>query len=376
VCRNPEGRAGFDITPIHDRPSIKPHFLEPLMIILALAALLQDPVAVAPSPCRRALAAAPAYAACTQTRYGVTLAMDQSNADALASHASAGEARFQTYFARDIAPYAVASSSTASDRGALEAAGFADVLPWPDPETFDRARRQGIETAARQFATSQGLGAAQADQMVARALANSRAEGGKAALDAGMVPHELGHLWFTRAFWPTAGYIEEGVSHYGGPGPDWLDELAAVLLEDAPTIERRRAQMQMLLQGEVVPAIGPVAGRETLLDLKGFLSRTHPGFTRVQMNPPNLPSGGGVALVYTPAGGGPRAAAEEGLFYIQARGFADFLIEKTGRATIFADIAQALAEGRTFAAWLSSDGAALGLPDTLDGLDRLWREGL
>lgn len=81
-------------------------------------------------------------------------------------------------------------------------------------------------------------------------------------------------------------------------------------------------------------------------------------------------------LTFTPAGGGAQGAvAQERLFYIQARGFADFLIEKTGRAVIFADIARALAGGRTFEAWLSNEGAALGLPGTVDGLDRLWREG-
>lgn len=250
-----------------------------------------------------------------------------------------------------------------------------DTGPWPDPEAFDQARGKGIEAAARQFAATQGLGAVQADQMVARALANGGADGGKAALDAGMLPHELGHLWFTQAFWPTAGQVEDGVSHYGGPGPDWLDALAAVLLEDAPTTDRRRVQMDLLLQGEVVPAIGPVAGRETLLDLKGFLSRPHPALARVQMNAPNLPSGGGIALVYTPAGGGPNPVVQERLFYIQARGFADFLIDKTERATVFADIAQALADGRTFPEWLSTDGATLGLPGSVDGLEELWREG-
>lgn len=345
------------------------------MIALTLAVLLQDPADAISGLCHRALAAAPAYAVCTETPHGVALAMDQANAAALARHASAGEVRFQTYFAQGIAPYAVTSSPTALDRGALETAGFVHVLPWPDPEAFDQARRQGIEAAARQFASSQGLSAAQADQMVARALANGGTEGGKAALDAGMLPHELGHLWFTQAFWLTAGQGDEGVSHYGGPGPDWLDELAAILLEDAPTTDRRRAQMQQLLRGEVVPTIGPVAGRDTLLDLKGFLSRAHPALARVQMTPPNLPAGGGVALVYTPAGGAPSAAAQERLFYIQARGFADFLIDKTGRATVFADIAHALADGRSFETWLSTDGAVLGLPPTVEGLDHLWREG-
>lgn len=345
------------------------------MIALALVALLQDPAAAPSGLCRRALTAAPAYRTCSATTHGVALAMDQANAEVLAGHAAAGEARFQTYFGREISPYVVISASAAPDLDALKAAGFVHVLPWPDPEAFDRARRQGIEVAARQFATSRGLSAPQAEQIVARALANGGAEGGKAALDAGMVPHELGHLWFTHAFWPTAGQGDAGVSHYGGPGPDWLDELAAILLEDEPTTDRRRAQMKALLLGEVIPALGPVAGRETLLDLKGFLSRNHPGLTRVQMSPPSLPAGGGVAVVFTPAGGAPGAAADERLFYLQARGFADFLIEKSGRASVFSDIARALAGGETFEGWLATEGAALGLPGTVDGLDLRWRDG-
>lgn len=345
------------------------------MLPLLLTLSLSGPWLAQPSPCDRAIAAAPQGAVCVVSGHGVALAKDRTNAEALAAHARAGEARFQTYFGQGIAPYAVTSTSPLTDAAVLRDAGFVHVLPWPDPETFEQATRQGVERAARQFAASQGLDAAQTAQIVERALANSRADGGKAALDAGMVPHELGHVWFTRAFWPTAGDVDQATSHYGGPGPDWLDELAAILLEDEPTTARRRDQMQALLRGEVVPAIGPVAGRETLLDLKRFLTREHPALGRALTERPDMPAGGGIALVYTPAGGGLSAIVEERLFYIQARGFADFLIEKTGRPTVFADIAQALAGGESFEAWLSGEGAALGLPPTLDGLDALWRQG-
>lgn len=344
----------------------------PLLLTLSLSSLWFT----APSACERALAGAPSGTACAVTGHGVALAKDQASADTLASHAHAGEFRFQTYFARDIAPYVVTSTSPIADADIMRGAGFVHVLPWPDPEVFEQATRQGIERAARQFAASQGLDAAQTAQIVERALTNGRADGGKAALDAGMVPHELGHIWFTQAFWPDAGQVDQAVSHYGGPGPDWLDELAAILLEDEPTAARRRDQMQALLRGEIVPAIGPVAGRETLLDLKTFLTREHPALSRALTERPEMPAGGGIALVYTPAGGGISAVVEERLFYIQTRGFADFLIEKTGRPTVFAEIAQAVAGGDSFETWLAGPGAALGLPATLDGLDALWKQGL
>ncbi|RZJ43435.1 MAG: hypothetical protein EON86_05225 [Brevundimonas sp.] len=342
------------------------------MILLLFALALSSPGQDAPSPCDLEIASAAGGGSCARSGHGVALAKDQANADALAAHAQAGEDRFQTYFARDISPYAVTSVSPAPNSDALQAAGFTHVLPWPDPEVFEQATRQGIERAARQFAASQGLDVVQADQMVERALANSRADGGKAALDAGMVPHELGHLWFTQAFWP-AGEVDPLVSHYGGPGPDWLDELAAILLEDEPTTLRRREQLRALLSGEVVPAIGPAAGRDTLLDLKGFLARDHPALSRVIKERPEMPASGGIAMVYTPAGGGLNAVVAERLFYIQARAFADFMIERTGRATVFADIAQGLSEGRSFESWLASEGTTLGLPPTLNGLDTLWR---
>ncbi|MEN3748874.1 hypothetical protein TPR58_16990 [Sphingomonas sp. HF-S3] len=348
------------------------------MLVFALALVSSGPALPDPDACRRALAAAPAYSVCAPTGNGVALAGDRKNADALAAHARAGEARFRTYFGRTIAPYAITSTPPALDGRALRAAGFVHVLPWPDPESFERATREGIERAARQFGTSQGMTAAQIDQVVARALANAGADGGKAALDAGMVPHELGHLWFTHAFWPDAGKGESaGTNHYGGPGPDWLDELAAILMEDEPTATRRRAQFRSLLAGEVLPAIGPVAGRETMLDLKGFLSRAHPALSRVLSAPPKMPAGGGIALVYTPAGGGGvNSAVQERLFYIQARAFADFMLERTGRPTVFAEIAESLAQGRSFEAWLGTRGPALGLPATIDALDAQWRAKL
>jgi hypothetical protein len=345
---------------------------------MMLALLLLSAQTGAPAePCRRALAAAPAETVCVATPHGVVLAKERRNAEALAAHAEAAETRFAARFDAPVAPYAVVSIPPAPDRAALRAAGFVHVLPWPDPDSFDRAARDGIERAVRQMAARQGFDAAQADAMIARALAMRQAEAGKAALDAGMVPHELGHLWFTHGYWPSAAREpDDAPRHYGGPGPDWLDELAAVLMEDDATTDRRRAQAGALLRGETVAAIGPVAGRETLLNLKGFLTREHPALDRAVAAAPGVAASGGIAVTFTPAGGGgaPAAAAQERLFYIQARVFADFLIQRTGDPRIFAVITRSLASGETFEGWLRANGKRLHLPTTIDGLDALWRQ--
>lgn len=345
--------------------------------MLALALLL---AAAAPDPlCARALQAAPQLS-CAVAGRGVALAATPEEAQRLAGYAQAGEARFTARFGRDIAPYAVLSTPPTPDRAALRAAGFAHVLPWPAPRAFDEAARRSVEQGTRRFAASQNMNPAQTEEVVARALSQIPDARAQAALDAGMVPHELGHLWFTAAFWPerpeTAVKTDpDAPRHYGGPGPDWLDEAAAVIMEDDPTAAQRRDQFGALMKGEVVPAVGPVDGRAILLDLPGLLSREHPGLARAVAAAPEVISGGGgvgVGVSFTPAGAGARPAALERVFYIQTRVFADYLIQTSGRPTILADIAAALADGRSFEAWLASEGAALGLPSSVEDLQKGW----
>ncbi|MFK0298250.1 hypothetical protein ACIQTU_03430 [Brevundimonas sp. NPDC090276] len=341
--------------------------------MLALALLLTS-TALDPL-CARALQAAPELS-CAVAGRGVALAGTPEEAERLAGYAKAGEARFTARFGRDIAPYAVLSTPPAPDRAALRAAGFAHVLPWPAPRAFDEAARRSVEQGTRRFAASQNMSPAQTEEVVARALSQIPDAKAQAALDAGMVPHELGHLWFTAAFWPKRLETDANAApHYGGPGPDWLDEAAAVVLEDDPTAAQRRDQFRALMKGEVVPAVGPVEGRALLLDLPGLLSREHPGLARAVAAAPEVVSssgGVGVGVSFTPAGAGARPAALERVFYIQSRVFADYLIQTSGRPTILADIAAALADGRSFEAWLANEGAARGLPPSLADLQRGW----
>lgn len=343
------------------------------MLALVLLLTSTTPSPVPNSMCARALRAAPDLS-CAAADHGVALAASPAEAERLASYARAGEARFSTRFDRDIAPYVVVSTPPLPDRAALNAAGFSHILPWPAPRAFDEAARRSIEQGARRFAASQNMSPAQTEEVVARALSQIPDAKAQAALDAGMVPHELGHLWFTAAFWPERAAADAAPRHYGGPGPDWLDEAAAVILENEPTAAQRRDHFRALMKGEAVPAVGPINGRAILLDLPGLLAREHPGLARAVAVAPELAVKGGVGVSFTPAGAGLRPAALERVFYIQTRVFADYLIQTSGRPTILAEIAQAMADGRSFEDWLASDGAAHGLPSTLSALSDGWRD--
>ena len=325
--------------------------------------------------CARALSAAPGLN-CAETGHGVALAGSPEEAERLAGYGRAGETRFTAQFGRDIAPYVVISTPPVPQRAALAAAGFTHILPWPAPRAFDEAARRGIEQGTRRFAAAQNMTPAQTEEVVARALSQIPDAKAQAALDAGMMPHELGHLWFTAAFWPQRASTDaDAPRHYGGPGPDWLDEAAAVVLEDDATAAQRRDQFRALMRGETVPAVGPIDGRAILLDLPRLLAREHPGLARAVAVAPEVISGGGgvgVGVSFTPAGAGARPAALERVFYIQTRVFADYLIQTSGRPTILADIAAALADGRSFEAWLASEGAALGLPSSVEVLQKDW----
>jgi len=365
-------RAMIDIGPIHAAVNLAVHSSETPMLALALllTTAATDPL------CVRAQTAAPGLA-CVSTGRGAALAASPEDAAALAAYARAGEARFAGGFARDIAPYVVISTPPAPSRTALNAAGFANVLPWPAPRAFDEAARRGVEQGTRRFAASQNMTPTQTEEVVARALAQIPDAKAQAALDAGMVPHELGHLWFTAAFWPDAAQTDaaqtdDSARHYGGPGPDWLDEAAAVLMEDDATAEIRRSQFRALMRGETLPTTAGLDARAILLDLPGLLSREHPGLARAVAAAPQMAMSGGVGVSFTPAGAGPRPEALERVFYIQVRAFIDYLIQTSGRPAILGDIAQALASGQTFDAWLAAQGPAKGLPVSIPDLQKAW----
>jgi hypothetical protein len=170
--------------------------------------------------------------------------------------------------------------------------------------------------------------------------------------------HELGHLWLDEnyAWKPQKDFVQ-----YGTPAADWLDETAAVLLEDSLTTEIRRAGLVRSYRA------GSIKPLDTLFTMQ------HPqNELFASMTPADT---GGVAAALERA----MRATPSGLadsFYEQCRGLIDFLLERTDDPTIFGAIAANEANGSNMAEWLRTNGARYKLPTTVDGLEQEWQRWL
>jgi hypothetical protein len=216
--------------------------------------------------------------------------------------------------------------------------------------------------------------------------------------EAGVVAHELGHLWFKE--WFDSARSGDGPAQGGGyssAAPDWIDEIAATLNENSPLVAERYATWDR--------------DKATLRPLVDFLNSPHPNMTRAvpatsatlppgaMLMPPGavikdgkmvLPDGrvlgqvvqrptadsAGAAATFTTRTTGDQEDPEHKLamtsFYLQTRAFADFLLETSGDPKIVMDIASAVRDGRTFEQWLATEGARHRLPATLTALSAAW----
>lgn len=333
--------------------------------------------------CARALTAlgtGAAALACTGTPTGVAIAPDADRAAQLSRLGQAGEERFRTSFGRDVPHYvvleAVELDGVPEPKVALEAAGFERVLIWFSQEDYVRqvatATRASAEAAARRQGLDETMVAIAADRAVA---ARRPTQEVLDAREAQVVPHELGHGWFVRTFWPD--HQSAAQDHYGGPGPDWLDEVAAMLMEDEGGAEERRKVFRDVYLGRAGAPLStfPVAD---LVDLPRFLAREHPTQTRPDIRPEASAAGGGVTMRVIDSSD-PDAMArvlEAALYYPQGRMFADFLLDRTGDPQVFKVIAEASAQGSSFEDWLSAEGPSRRLPGSIADLDTAWREWL
>ena len=345
-------------------------------------ALIVAPPASAEDLCETALAAltrTPGGAlSCVATPFGVAIAPDAERASHLSRLGEAGEARFKAHFGRDASRWAVIQAHDPQDADALKAAlagaGFPRTLAWISQAFYVQqvttAARAGAEAVARREGRDEATVAAVGDRAVAAR------QMGRAALDAReaqVVPHELGHGWFVRTFWPDHESSDQG--HYGGPGPDWMDEIAPLLMESDDGAEERRKVFRDVYLGR---ATGLLANYPTddLIDLPRFLSRDHPTRTTPEIRPTAQAGGTGMRIITSSDAGGMTGVREAALYYTQGRMFADLLIDQTGDPSVFGDIAQALARGETFETWLDARGAAYRLPTSIGALDALWRDWL
>ncbi len=320
---------------------------------------------------------------CAEAPLGVALATDADRAADLARLGQAWEERFNRHFRRDPVRYAVVEITDQavlkSQTDALKVAGFGQALPWfshaDQRKQFENSMHQ-IATAKAQAAGSDGSDAgdqavlAAARDMSVFALNNTEAT---------VVPHEVGHGWYTQAYWP--GYETAVDKGYGSPGSDWLDETGPVLMESGDSAEQRRSMFRMVYRGEGkgIFVDYPV---ERLTDLRLFLTREHPvraisqrafEIAKQQGN-----SGAPVTIIMSPDDPDAKDMSniESGLFYAQGRMFADYLIDRTSDPAIFGSIGEAFGRGETMDDWLAETGVSRNLPSSIDAMTADWRDWL
>jgi hypothetical protein len=350
-----------------------------LITVIAAGPYVATAQTASPGRCVAAMQAT-GYQACAEAPHGIALAGTPERATSLASFAQAGEERFALTFGRTPTPYAVAElreqDTLKDDQAKLKALGYRSILPWISHDGMIASVTASMKQAAAAQARTQGL-SPQAEAELARTMLagqSSRLSRFKMdESDAGTVPHELGHMWYAETYWPDRPPAQG--RYYGTPAPDWLDEIAAILMESQELADGRRRTFLDVYHGRAKEAFAGQPASE-LIDLRLFLNRIHPGFgSNKAEHAEQQRTGKTIVVVKT----GPEAAATAriaGLFYSTGRVVADYMTDRAGGLTVFPAIADALAKGDTLDTWLARNGARYRLPATLDALDADWRSWL
>ena len=136
--------------------------------------------------------------------------------------------------------------------------------------------------------------------------------------------HEIAHDLFVRFVAPRTREDE-----YGGDAPDWLDEMAAVAFESPREERDRRAAARM------------DADTVGLIPLPRLMEMTHPEYGHISAG-----KGGTSFLAKTPNSG------LTIVYYSTIKAFYDFLVWRTGRRDIIADMGRAVTTGQDLRTWL------------------------
>ncbi len=316
---------------------------------------------------------------CLKSEAGIVIGTPGSTA-AYTGGMDRAAARFEEYFGVP-APQAAVVLGEIVDAGIRSELRslYPVVLPWltiKDRETMVAA---GVRAQVRRQRPD--IDDAALEAIVKRSVeASMSASGGVSeGLHQGVFAHELGHLYFIRSFWPEDNLdvtqVTPGeVTRYAGPAPDWLDEMAAVLMENDALTNRREEGLKSAKAAD--------DDYHALWSLDEYFTMQHPAFEQArrliaqrQATAEGRARGGVVML-----SGDQLDRRDDGrspaTFYAQSRGFADFLIDQTGDKQIFADIARHIAAGGDMDSWLTAQGAALGLPLSTHDLERQFKAWL
>jgi hypothetical protein len=273
---------------------------------------------------------------------------------------------FERHFGQPAPRGAVVDVAHSRHALALKEAGAAWVLPWRFEQAAesDAPRAQAIREQVRSQLAAAGRAPEpeQVEVLVQQALVQlgePDAPSSPPALAPKAIRHEIAHLLFMQAVWPSSGKRPE---QYGGDAPDWLDEAAAVVAESEEMTRNRRALFRELAaSGGTIP-------------LAEYLEMTHPVYAdrqfRAMIDEARAARADGEPVVISASLADDRVERARA-FYAQTRGFVDYLFERTGDRRVLGDIAVELRdEASGFADWLQRHGAVRGLPDGIEALEQ------
>ena len=298
---------------------------------------------------------------------------DSTDTQALLASMVAAAQRFEDLFgwtppATALVPGGEISSAQAA---ALHGAGFAIQLPWLTAADKARLKESTLrDQVAEQTKNLPEQVREAALQQALQALASQSGQSSSDDILDGALAHELGHLWFI-SMYSRADSVRERGHAYGGFAPDWLDETFAVMMESAALRTRRRDAFRAMEADDIVP-------------LNRFLSMTHPAAdaarTLQETMPAADPSAASRIIILTKdeaeeflaQSGGDQAAQ----FYAQTQVFSDFVLSRAGTAQVYVSLADWLADGGKFEAWLAAQGNDYKLPPTVQQLQQSWEAWL
>jgi hypothetical protein len=319
-------------------------------------------------------------AACAQSASGSVVAAGAERAQALLALAEGGRLKFERAFATPAPRYAVIEQDSGlmpdGLRDAIRATGTPVVLPW----LSSAAQQAQIEASVRRSVSERmrqaGIEGAAATSAVESAVAQAKAQINPQSAqrrDSTALPHELAHLWLIESFWaqrPKA--VTQG---YGGPGPDWLDEMAAVLAEPDESKLSRRGLFWSRYAGLGATASARTTSADSLIDLVGYFTSPHPLVAAMRsLGTSDAPAGSRSGTSIRVLGGEAASGfAADGIrFYLQSILVSDFLIEASGDPAILSRIAPEIAKGMSFEQWLAAYGSDHKLPVSTEAFRSQW----
>ena len=293
---------------------------------------------------------------CYDTEYGWIFCSSEEEAKPIADDLRTAAAAFLRYFGEVPGRGAVVTMGTEAILPAqeLEKAGAQWVMPWLSEKGIEASLEKQIVAQLK----AQGIPEALMPPVLAQAKQQMKAQFDGTVRTLHPLQHEVGHIWFIRTFWSRKSLLGtdrsiSGHGHYSGFAHDWLNETAAILLENDKMTAGRHRQFADTAKATPSP----------LRPLAEFFTMEHPSAAAMAAKEPKdrIKPGQIDFSIGTGRTTADKAADATVLgFYTQCRGFIDFLIGRTKDEQIFRKIAQAEAKGGDMASWLAANGAKSG----------------